>query len=177
MLDLKTLVLAVVLALLGGAAVGAWLGYEYRDNKAVSQLLDLRLTYDKATAAANEQARATEQSLQTQINELGRKGRDETQKINTHADAAADSTAGLLKAAGEHLSAAACDPGVARRGEAATSAAFLYSQLLGESQLLAKGLAEEADRARSAGASCEIAYDLMRRGLKSIAKGPALAGS
>lgn len=176
MFDLKLLIIAVGAALVSGAAVGGWVAWEMRDTKAQLQLLDLRDTFDKATATAKDAAHLVELDLQDKMDSLGKKGRDETQQINANVTAAADSTGGLLQAATTRFSATACDPGVARRGQAATNTAFLYSQLLGESQLLAKGLAEEADRARSAGASCEIAYDLVRRGLKSITKGPAFAG-
>lgn len=176
MFDLKVLIIAIGAALMGGVCVGGLVAWEMRDTKASLQLLDLRATFDSATAKALEETRMVERDLQAKIDELGKRGSDENLQIAANAAAAGDSTSGLLQATADRFSATACDPGVARRGEAATSAAFLYSQLLGESQQLAKGLAEEADRARSAGASCEIAYDLVRRGLKSITKGPALAG-
>lgn len=176
MVDLKVVIIAVITALLLGAGAGGYAGWSTRDTKANLQLLDLRNTYDNSLAKAKDDSRAVEQTLQGKIDALGEKGRDETNRIDSNAASAGDSTDGLLQAATEHLSTTACDPGVARRGQAATSAAFLYSQLLGESQHLAKGLAEEADRARSAGASCEVAYDLVRGGLKGLAKGPAVTG-
>jgi len=176
MFDLKILIIAVGAALLGGAGVGGWVAWEMRDTQANLQLLDLRKTYDDATAAAQRESHQVEMKLQDQINELGKKTGEEQNQIDHNVAAAGDSTGGLLQAAAKRFSATACDPGVARRGQAATSAAYLYSQLLGESQLLAKGLAEEADRARSAGASCEVAYDLVRKGLKDLAKGPAVTG-
>lgn len=176
MFDLKILIIAVGAALAIGAAGGGYAAWSARDTKANLQLLDLRNTYDDATAKAKDASREVEQSLQLQINDLSRKARDESNQIDSNVVAAGGSTDGLLHAATERFSAASCDPGVARRGQAATSAAYLYSQLLGESQLLAKGLAEEADRARSAGASCEVAYELVRGGLKGLAKGPAVTG-
>lgn len=176
MIDLKVVIIAVGAALLSGAAVGAWLAWDIRDTRATVQLLELRQTYDTATKVAKDESLAVERDLQLQINTLGQKGRDDGQKITDNAAAAADSTGGLLQAAAASISAAACDTGVARRGQAATRAAALYSELLGESQLMAKGLAEEADRARSAGASCEVAYDLVRKGIGGLAKGPALTG-
>jgi hypothetical protein len=176
MFDLKTLVIAVGAALLGGAAVGGWLAWDIRSTRADVQLLKLTATYQVATAAAKEQSLVVERDLQVQINTLSQKGRDKDHEIDNHAAAVADSTGGLLQAAASSFSAATCDPGVARRGAAATRAAALYSELLGESQLLAKGLAEEADRARSAGASCEVAYDLVRKGIGGLAKGPAVTG-
>ena len=176
MFDLKVLIIAVGAALAIGLGAGGYAAWQVRSTQADLELLDLRKTYDDATAAAAAQARQREQSMQLQINDLGKKARDEQKQIGDNFLAAGDSTTGLLTAASNRLSAAACDPGVARRGQAATSAAFLYSQLLGESQQLAKGLAREADSARARGASCEVAYDLMRKGLKGIAEGPAVAG-
>lgn len=176
MFDLKTLIIATVAALLGGAAVGAWLAWDIRDTRATVQLLELRGTFETAVAAAKEDNLAVERDLQLQINQLSQKGRDDGQKITNNAAAVADSTGGLLQAAAASFSTATCDPGVARRGASATRAAALYSELLRESQYVAKGLAEEADRARSAGASCEVAYDLVRKGIGGLAKGPALTG-
>lgn len=176
MYDLKILVIAVVAALLGGSAVGAWVAWDVRSTRATVQLYELRKTFDDATAAAKADNLVVERDLQLQINTLSNKGREDDNRINTHAAAVADSTGGLLQAAAASFSTATCDPGVARRGQAATRAAALYSELLGESQLMAKGLAEEADRARSAGTSCEVAYDLVRKGIGGLAKGPAVTG-
>ena len=176
MFDLKAIIIAAGIALAIGLGAGGYTAWQIRSTQADLDLLGLRKTFDDATAKANEESRRTEQALQLQINDLGKKARYEHDQIGRNDVAAADSTDGLLKAADKRFSAAACDPGVARRGKAATSAAFLYSQLLGESQQLAKGLAREADSARARGASCEVAYDLMRKGLKGIAEGPAVAG-
>lgn len=176
MFDLKILIIAVGAALLVGLSAGGYAAWQVRDTKANLQLLDLRNTFDQATSKAKDDSHAVERDLQSKIDDLSLKARNETQQIAVHVAAAGDSTDGLLQAANTSFGAAACDPGIARRGQAATSAAFLYSQLLGESQHLAKGLAEEADRARSAGASCEVAYDLVRRGIGGLAKGPAVTG-
>lgn len=176
MFDTKVLIIAVVAALLGGAAVGAWLAWDIRDTRATVQLLELKDTFETAVAKAKEDNLVVERDLQLQVNELSKKGRENGKTIDTHAAAVDDSTGGLLQAAAASISTAACDPGVARRGASATRAAALYSELLGESQHMAKGLAEEADRARSAGASCEVAYDLVRKGIGGLAKGPAVTG-
>lgn len=176
MFDLKVLLLAVCASILAGAAGGGYAAWQYQGVKANNQLLELRRTYDTATTAAKDQSRAVEQGLQRTINDLSKKARDESNQIDSRVAVVASGTDSLLHAADQHLSAAACDPGVARRGEAATSAAYLYSQLLGESQRLAAGLAEEADRTRSAGASCEVAYELVRKGIGGIAKGSAVTG-
>lgn len=176
MVDLRVLIIAALAALATGAGVGAWVSWDVRSTRADLDLLELRNTYDRATEAAKDQSRAVEQSLQAQINALGKEARNEVHQIDNDAAVAADSTDRLLQAASDRFSAAACDPGVARRGQAATSAAYLYSQLLDASQRLAAGLAKEADRARAAGASCEVAYDLVRKGLLGVSKGPAVTG-
>lgn len=176
MFDLKVLLIVAAVALAIGAGCGSYAAWGMRSTRADLDLLKLKDTFDNATAAAREQSRAAEHAMQEQINQVGKDAREQNKQIALNVAAAADSTDSLLQAADNRLSAAACDPGVARRGQAATSAAYLYSQLLGESQRLAEGLAAEADRARSAGASCEVAYDLVRGGLKGLAKGPELTG-
>lgn len=176
MVDLRVVIIAVLAALAAGAGVGAWTAWDVRSTQADLDLLGLRNTYDAATAAAKEESQAVGRSLQLQINDLSKKARDEVHQIDSDAAAVVGSTDGLLHAADQRLSAAACDPGVARRGQAATSAAYLYSQLLEASQHLAAGLAREADRSRAAGASCEVAYDLVRRGLMGLSEGPAVTG-
>lgn len=176
MFDTKVLIIAVLAALLGGAAVGAWVAWDIRDTRATVQLLELRKTFDDATAAAKADNLVVERDLQQQINTLSQKGRENDKTIDANAAAVTDSIGGLLQAVAAGLGPATCDPGVARRGASATRAAALYSELLTESQHMAKGLAEEADRARSAGASCEVAYDLVRKGIGGLAKGPALTG-
>lgn len=176
MFDLKVLLLSITAALLGGAAVGAWLAWDIRDTRATVQLLELKDTFETAVAKAKEDNLVVERELQLQVNELSKKGREDDKTIETHAAAVTDSIGGLLQAVAAGLGPATCDPGVARRGASATRAAALYSELLAESQYMAKGLAEEADRARSAGATCEVAYDLVRKGIGGLSKGPALTG-
>lgn len=176
MFDLKVLIIAVAAALLGGAAVGAWLAWDIRDTRATVQLLELKDTFEQAVAAAKEDNLVVERDLQLQVNELSKKGKENDATIDANAAAVTDSIGGLLQAVAAGLGPATCDPGVARRGASATRAAALYSELLTESQHMAKGLAEEADRARSAGASCEVAYDLVRKGIGGLSKGPALTG-
>ena len=176
MFDLKVLLLSITAALLGGAAVGAWLAWDIRDTRATVQLLELKGTFETAVAKAKEDNLVVERELQLQVNELSKKGREDDKTIETHAAAVTDSIGGLLQAVAAGLGPATCDPGVARRGASATRAAALYSELLAESQYMAKGLAEEADRSRSAGATCEVAYDLVRKGIGGLSKGPALTG-
>lgn len=177
MFDLKTLIIAVVAALLFGMSSSGYVAWQVRSAKADLALLDLRSTYDRASAKAAEDTRSLEHSLQEKLAKLGNKAREEDLEIDQRVAGVVAGTDSLLQAAAhKRLSADSCDPGVARRGAAATSAAYLYSQLLGASQRLAEGLAEEADRARKSGVSCEVAYDLVRKGLKDIAKGPGLAG-
>ncbi|QBJ04548.1 Rz-like spanin [Pseudomonas phage Lana] len=160
MFDLRAVIIAALSALVIGAGVGAWVAWGVRATQADLDLLGLRNTYDTATAAAKDESRSAEQALQRQIDDLSEKARDDRHEIDTDVAVAGDTTDGLLHAAANlRYSASACDPGVARRGQAATKAALLYSELLEETQRLAKGLAEEAERTRAAGATCEVAYD------------------
>lgn len=155
MIDLKVIALAALAAFVVGAG-GAW--YE-RGVRADRDLLALTNTYTKAYAQAESDARQKEQSMQRTIEALSVEGKKNEQRTKTESAAADRSTDSLLDTARVRLSSAACDPGVARRGQAATRAALLYSELLEESQRVAKQLAEEADKRGTAGRICEAYGD------------------
>lgn len=138
---------------------GLFIGYDYRDTKANEQMSGLAATYAKATATASEEARAKEQVLQQSVDALSKQVKtNETRKRGDEL-AVDGTTRGLLNAAARGLSSASCDPGIARRGEAATRAAALYSELLEGSQRVAKELARTADERGDAGSICEAYGD------------------
>jgi len=92
-IEIKAVIIAVGAALVIGAGAGGYAAWQYRAMKADNDLLDLRNTFDSATAAAKEQSLGVERELQAQINQVSQKGRDENQKIESNAAVAA-STAG-----------------------------------------------------------------------------------
>lgn len=115
-------------------------------------------------AQAVQAARAEEQRLQREANQVGIDAREE--------NAAADADGLGLDAAGDRLyvqagklaaiaSACSSDTGSSDRGASATRAALVLSQLLERADARAGDLAKAYDRARIAGQTCERAYDLV----------------
>lgn len=140
-------------------ASGLLIGYDYRDTKAEAELSGLAATYAKATALASEEARGKEQALQQSVDVLSNQVKANEERKRDDQRAVDGTTRGLLDAAARSFSSAGCDPGVARRGEAATRAAALYSELLEGTQRVAKELARTADERGDAGRICEAYGD------------------
>jgi hypothetical protein len=120
-------------------------------------------TQQAKLADAVQAARAEEQRLQREANQVGIDARKK------NAVAAADAAG--LDAAGDRLhvqagkfatGAGTCtgNTGTADRGASATRAAMVLSQLLERADGRAGDLAKAYDRARIAGEACEQAYDL-----------------
>lgn len=137
-------------AVLGG--LGAW---HFRGVEADRDLLELRKTFDTAVIAAQASAREDEQRMQREANKLGEEARKDAKTIDDKAVAVGDLTGRLQHAATVYASTAACDPGVARRGAAATSAAMVLSDMLGQCVAETTKLAKSADTSRLAGSTCE----------------------
>ena len=123
-------------------------------------------TQQAERAQAVQAARAEEQRLQREANQVGIDARKK------NASAAADAAG--LDAAGDRLhvqagklaaGAGTCtgNTGTADRGASATRAAMVLSQLLERADARAGDLAKAYDRARIAGEACERAYDLVSR--------------
>ena len=148
-----------ILALALMLASGLFLGYDYRDNRAQTQLSSLAETYALATTTASEEARAKERVLQASVDKLSEQVKGNEDRKRGDQLAVDGSTRGLLDAASKSIGSAGCDPGVARRGQAATRAAALYSELLEGSQRVAAELARTADERGDAGRICEAYGD------------------
>ncbi|QYW06489.1 hypothetical protein uan_077 [Pseudomonas phage UAntarctica] len=158
MIDWKAVGLAVLIGILAGGAA-AWF---FRGVIADRDLLSLQKTYTDAWQVANKEARDKEQNMQASIDRLSVQGKEDALRIEDDSHAADASTDQLLETARVRFSAAACDPGVTRRSEAATRAALLYSELLEETQRMAKDLAVEADKRGAAGTICVRAAETMK---------------
>lgn len=158
MIDIRGFAIALTIGVLVGS-IGAW---HQRGVQADRDLLALRGTFDKAVIAAQDDARAEERRLQTTTNQIAQEARKDVQQIDEAAGVASAVTGGLQRAAGVYASAATCDTGVARRGEAATKAAMVLSDMLGVCAETTKRMAESADRAFLAGRTCERIVDTLR---------------
>jgi len=124
------------------------------------------LTTQHADAAriAEANARSIEQQYQAGIEEARTDGQERIKAVQADAIAAtatADSLREQLKA---RTSRATQDTGTTCRGEAATATLILYSELLDGADRRAGELAEEADRRRAAGITCERAFNAIQRG-------------
>ncbi|MBX8528581.1 DUF2514 domain-containing protein [Pseudomonas cichorii] len=119
----------------------------------------------QARSEAEEKNRTEEQRRQSAANQVANDARKE--------QAVAIDDAGRADAAGDRLHVAAkdfagrssCGPGdtgTAQRGETATRAALVLSDLLSRADKRAGELAAAYDRARIAGMACERAYESLR---------------
>jgi hypothetical protein len=118
----------------------------------------------KARSAAESSARMEEQRRQTEINQVRNDAK--TQNKNAVADGAgADAAGERLHAAADQLASHQCasDTGVARRGQAATGAAMVLSDLFQRADRRAGELAKAYDAARIAGQACERSYDAIKK--------------
>ena len=149
--------------LLIGIAVGSAGAWHLRGVEADRDLLALADTYSKAVIVAQDEARADERRMQREANQLAEEARKDAAKIEEKADVVGGFTGGLQHAASVYASTATCDPGVARRGEAATRAAMVLSDLFGQCAVATKNLAKSADLARQAGTTCERFADSLSR--------------
>lgn len=163
MISLKKMIaIALGIGLLIGStsgAIGAWhlrsVAADRDMAKAEAAALTLRHTFDVAVIAAQEDARTEERKRQDAANKIAGEARKDVQQINETAAVVDGVTGGLQHAASVYASSASCDPGVARRGEAATRAAMVLSDLFGQCTAAATRLAKSADLSRVAGTACE----------------------
>lgn len=118
----------------------------------------------KARSAAESSVRMEEQRRQTQINQVRNDAK--AQSKNAVADSVgADAAGDRLYIAADQLAARQCvtDTGVARRGQAATRAAMVLSDLFQRADRRAGELAKAYDAARIAGQTCERSYDAIKK--------------
>jgi len=116
----------------------------------------------KALVALGRAARAEEQRRQAAINQVERDAHEHTQAAAADADSA-DVAGERLHLQADQLatSASQCssDTDIAGRGQAATRAAMVLSDLLKRADARAGELAKAYDAARIAGMACEAVFD------------------
>jgi hypothetical protein len=153
-----------LVGLIGAALSGAYRhGVTVTNSARDAQWEAAVATQQAKLADAVQAARAEEQSLQRETNQVGIDAREKNASANAYGlglDAAGDRLhvqAGKLAAG-----AGTCtgNTGTADRGASATRAAMVLSQLLERADTRAGDLAKAYDRARIAGEACEQAYDL-----------------
>lgn len=162
-IDLKVTMIAAGIAL----AVGASSAWVVRGWKADATLSDLQATYARSYATSSEEARAKEAQLQKISEDLQARVKDENEKINADSSAAGASGISLHNAATSYAAAASCDSSAQQRGQTATQAALVLSELF-ESCRAAKQLVEAtADDSYNRALRCESQYDQIRHALNS----------
>ena len=157
----------ITAGLLLGFFVGAGTAWHFRGVESDKALLELTGTFETAVAAAKDDAIAEERRRAAGVAKVAEEGRKQNEKVEANATVNAGSTVSLSSAATSYAATAGCDTGPARRGEAATRAAMVLSELLGESNQRASNLAKTADDARTRGLTCERAYQALKTRDKS----------
>lgn len=110
--------------------------------------------------------RVVERQQQSVADVEGQKGHDELEELRRRAADAGAAADGLRKQASSLATQlATCNAGTAGEREAREDAAAVFVRVLGEMESEGRAMAEAADRARSAGLTCERVYD----GVKAVA--------
>jgi hypothetical protein len=151
-----------------------WLGYEWRDREAETQLAHLQAQHAEARAAqsldlaaAEKQHREREQRREDLIRETLNAAH--TKLIQAQRDAADAHGASyrLQRRVSALIAARAADPSAscpaARAGPPADAPGDLLADLFSRIDAAAGELGEYADRARIAGEACERAFDAVSR--------------
>lgn len=152
----------VIGALVAGLLLGAGAAWKVQGYRWSLDVTKQASAFDAIRDKAREDGIAEGQRQQKAFEKIAEQGRKDDQKIDTNVAATGQSVDGLRNAAAVFAAGASCDPGIARRGEAATRAAGVLSDLLGKSLDRNRDLAEIADRARARGLRCEAAYEAIR---------------
>lgn len=170
-LQLKLLgcVAAILLAVaaMGGALYGAYRhGETTADLRWQAKASDQQSLQAKARAYAEGKARTEEQRRQAEANQVGSDARQATAALAVDVAGADDAGQRVRNTASSFAARASCtssEPGIARRGEAASRAAMVLSDLFQRADKRAGELAAAYDKARIAGQACERAYDSLNK--------------
>lgn len=146
----RTAVLGVVavLAFLAGWKVNGW-----RLGEGIAQ----------GQVVAVNTVRVIERQQQSVADAEGQKGHDELEELRRAAADAGAAADGLRKQASSLATQlATCNAGTAGERAAREGAAAVLARVLGEMEAEGRAMAEAADRARTAGLTCERVYDGVR---------------
>ena len=110
--------------------------------------------------------RVVERQQQSVADAEGQKGHDQLEELQRRAADAGAAADGLRRQASSLATQlATCNAGTAGERAARQGAAAVFVRVLGEMESEGRAMAEAADRARSAGLTCERVYD----GVKAVA--------
>lgn len=161
---LAGLVVLILLAM----AVSFGAAWRVQDWRYGEQLAGLAKSQAENIASAERRARAEEQRRQATLEKVGSDAREELKAATADAGIA-DAIGNRLHVEASKLAASGCssDSGAAQRGASASRAAMVLSDLFQRADKRAGELAAAYDRAKIAGLSCELAYQLVREGSAS----------
>ncbi|WP_313447535.1 DUF2514 domain-containing protein [Pseudomonas sp.] len=155
---------ALLLALLGTY----WLTYQHGrsvERAEAAAASAQRDSGDRLAEVIGERAARQEEQRRAQAQEEARAHAQEERKIADAGAAGADAVGQRLRDEGAKLAATVSCPGTdtaaVARGQAATRAAMVLSDLLTRADARAGELAKAYDRARIAGQTCEASYNAL----------------
>ena len=152
----------LALALLAGAC---YLTYVVTDNHWSAKYSGLKQEYSDASAKATEEARVKEWEYQNNVDAIAQQGAKDLAQARSDADSANASIGRLQQRINRLLADTSSeDSGTTQRGKTAREALDLLANVLEKSLERNRQLAEYADKASSAGLTCEKAYDSIQSG-------------
>lgn len=152
----------LALALLAGAC---YLTYVVTDNHWSAKYSGLEQKYSDASAKATQEARVKEWEYQNNVDAIAQQGAKDLAQARYDADSANASIGRLQQRINRLLADTSSeDSGTTQRGKTAREALDLLANVLEKSLERNRQLAEYADKASSAGLTCEKAYDAIQSG-------------
>ena len=152
----------LALALLAGAC---YLTYVVTDNHWSAKYSGLEQKYSDASAKATQEARVKEWEYQNNVDAIAQQGAKDLAQARSDADSANASIGRLQQRINRLLADTSSeDSGTTQRGKTAREALDLLANVLEKSLERNRQLAEYADKASSAGLTCEKAYDSIQSG-------------
>lgn len=152
----------LALALLAGAC---YLTYVVTDNHWSAKYSGLEQKYSDASAKAAQEARVKEWEYQNNVDAIAQQGAKDLAQARSDADSANASIGRLQQRINRLLADTSSeDSGTAQRGKTAREALDLLANVLEKSLERNRQLADYADKASSAGFTCEKAYDAIQSG-------------
>lgn len=152
----------LALALLAGAC---YLTYVVTDNHWSAKYSGLKQEYSDASAKATQEARVKEWEYQNNVDAIAQQGAKDLAQARSDADSANASIGRLQQRINRLLADTSSeDSGTTQRGKTAREALDLLANVLEKSLERNRQLADYADKASSAGLTCEKAYDAVQSG-------------
>lgn len=152
----------LALALLAGAC---YLTYVVTDNHWSAKYSGLEQRYSDASAKATQEARVKEWEYQNNVDAIAQQGAKDLAQARSDADSANASIGRLQQRINRLLADTSSeDSGTTQRGKTAREALDLLANVLEKSLERNRQLADYADKASSAGLTCEKAYDAIQSG-------------